>query len=173
MARFFPEKIAAILLLAVFLSVSADAKEEFVKYSEVRTQLEAKPGQGSLVSADELRALQEKGEQVLLFDARAKTEFDRERIQGARLPRSDGYYRDQQLFQQKIVRQTPASRPDLEKTLQGIPRDALIVTYCNKHCALSKNLKLDMEALGFTNVRWLEGGIDDWRTKGYPLEKNS
>jgi rhodanese-related sulfurtransferase len=172
MARFVSKKIVAVLLLSVLLPACVQAKEEFVKYSEVKAELDIKPVQsGGFLTVDEFMAMQEKGESLHLLDARAKADFDRERIRGARLPRTDDYYKNLLLFQQKIIREAPSSKLDLEKNLKEIPRDALIVTYCNKHCGLSKNLKLDLEALGFTNVRWLEGGIDDWRTKGYPVEK--
>jgi rhodanese-related sulfurtransferase len=172
MARSISKKIVPALLLSVLLPACVQAKEEFVKYSEVKAELDAKPAQnGSFLGVEELMAMQEKGESLYLLDARTKADFDRERIRGARLPRTDDYYKNQLLFQQKIIREAPSSKLDLEKNLKDVPRDAVIVTYCNKHCGLSKNLKLDLEALGFTNVRWLEGGIDDWREKGYPLEK--
>ena len=171
MAIFLRKKIAAAFFLALALGTSACAKEEFVKYTEVKDKLEAKAPEKGAISTDELKALLDKKEPVVLFDARSKTEFEKERIAGAKLPRTDEYYRDQQMFQQQIIRQAPSSKAALLAGAGSLPHDTAIVAYCNKQCGLSKNLKLDLEGMGFKNVRWLDGGIDVWREKGFPIEK--
>jgi rhodanese-related sulfurtransferase len=181
MDKRFASKVSAFLLAACYAASAASAKEEFTKYSDVykpgvpKNAAQAAPspegGPGS-ISQEELRALkEEKG--LILFDARAKTDFERERIAGASLPHGADYYRDMELFRQKIVRAAPDSKASLRASTEALPRDSVIVTYCNKHCGLSKSLKMQLEDLGFTNVRWLAGGIDTWREKGYPLESGN
>lgn len=173
------KKIVFTFVSVIVLCSSACAKEEFVKYTDVRESLAPKhdghthsnvPGMGS-IGADELRAKLEQKVPVMILDARAKTEFDKEHLPQARLPRPDKFYQDALLYQQKVIREAPSSRLALEAGTKDLPRDTEIVTYCNKHCGLSKTLKFDLEQAGFSNVKWLEGGIDTWREKGYPLEK--
>ena len=176
MARNISQKITVFAILAaVLLAHPACAKENFVSYKEAAPVLASKapePAEPGTVQQEELRAELTEGKSLLLFDARTKDEYDRERMPHARLPRDGDYYREAELFKQKITREAPDSKRALERATKDLPRDAAIVTYCHAHCGLSKNLKLDLEGLGFTNVRWLDGGIDVWREKGYPLEKN-
>lgn len=159
-------------MLGVVSIASSARAEEFVRYNEARPMLETKPSENDgSVSVDELRALQGGGGVVQVFDARSKAEFGREHIAAAKLPHEEAYYRDVELFQQQIVREAPDAIVSLERSMAGLPKNAEIVTYCNRNCGISKTLKRELEDLGFTNVRWLVGGIDDWREKGYPLEK--
>ena len=173
MAERLPQKIAALALAALFAAGSADAAEKFVPYSEARAQLEQKPGAGAgSVSPEELEASQRQGTPVRLFDARTKNEFDREHIAGAVLPYDEAYYRDLELYRQRVAPNPPDVRSSLERSTRGLLREEVIVTYCSRHCGLSRSLKMQLEKLGFTNVRWLDGGIDVWREKGYPVEKS-
>ncbi len=176
MARKISQKINTLAILsAILLAHPACAKENFVSYKEAAPVLaskapkEAEPG--SLVP-EELYAEMAQGKDFLIFDARTKDEHDHERLPNSKLPRDEVYYKEAELFKQKIVREAPSSKKALERATKDIPRDAAIVTYCHAHCGLSKTLKLDLEDLGFKNVRWMDGGIDVWREKGYPLEKN-
>ena len=158
MARRLPAKIAAAAFAALLAALPACADES------------AAPPAGS-VSANQLRARQQNAKKLWVFDARSKNEFDHEHIAGARLPYGDEYYRGWDLYHQHAVREAPDGRVSLERSTQELPRDAAIVTYCNRHCGLSQSLKVQLEHLGFTNVHWLDGGIDVWREKGYPVEK--
>ena len=174
MAERIFKKITLTFVPVLLLAASACAKEEFVKYSEVRDSLapavqSVVPEAGS-INADELRTKIQQPDKPLLFDARGKTEFDKEHLPQARLPRPTDFYQDVLLYQQKVIREAPSSRTALERGTKDLPRDTEIVTYCNKHCGLSKTLKFDLEQAGFTNVKWLDGGIDVWREKGYPFE---
>ena len=172
--RFVKITIFAAFLAVVWTPVSS-AEEAFVKYSEVKDQIADKSKADTLskdaISQEDLQALQQSGSAFYLFDARSKTEFDREHITGGRLPRPDEYYRQSEMFKQQIVRQAPNAKQALSEGTRSLSHDAVIVTYCNKHCGLSKSMMLDLRELGFANVRWLDGGIDTWREKGYSLEK--
>jgi len=46
-----------------------------------------------------------------------------------------------------------------------------IVVYCaNKDCPISRNAFKKLCEMGFEKVVAFEGGIDEWRSKGYPTE---
>ena len=176
MVKRLPQKIAALFLLTFLVPLQASfAEGKFVPYKEAKASLTkpttpavAEPGS---LTPEELRAEEARGKLFIIFDARVKNEYDTEHLVGAKLPRTEAYYRDAALYQQKVIAQSPDSKTALKEGTKDIPRDAAIITYCHAHCGLSKNLKLDLEGLGFTNVRWLVDGIDAWRDKGYPLEK--
>jgi len=86
------------------------------------------------------------------------------------LPMSDDHYRQQELFRLKIVPTAPNPAVGLSQGTASFQKNTAIVTYCNRNCALSKNQAKQLSALGFTNARYLAGGIDSWREKGYPVE---
>lgn len=170
MAERLSEKIIFTVLLVLAWTVPSSHAGEFVKYTEARAQLDSKPAASGSVTADELQAMRQT-DKVIVFDARSAAEFEHEHIAGAALPYADTYYKQVDLFRQKIVREAPNSRASLERSTRDLPRTATLVTYCSRNCGISKSLKMELERLGFTNVRWLSGGIDDWRDKGYPIEK--
>ena len=176
MAERVCEKIAFAFFIVLMAGTSACAKEEFVPYSQAMPQepVPAAPPEtpeAGSISQEQLLEKLNKKEPVILFDARQKSEYDKERMVGAKLPRSEKYYQEVLLYQNKVTREAPSSKTYLEAGTKDIPRDTQIVTYCHAHCGLSKTLKLDLESLGFTHVTWLDGGIDVWREKGYPLDK--
>ena len=166
--------VITVGVVLVFISSSSYAKETFVSYKDAQAVLAtpARSVEPGTIQPDDLRAEQVKGTELLIIDARTKEEYERERLFAAKLPRDSAYYKEAELFRQKIVPQSPNSKIALERAMRNISRTIPIITYCNSHCGLSKTLKLDLEDMGFTNVRWLDGGIDIWREKGYPLEKN-
>jgi rhodanese-related sulfurtransferase len=51
-------------------------------------------------------------------------------------------------------------------------RDAEIVVYCaNPDCGDSVETAEALVALGYTNVRHYPGGKNEWRERGFPLER--
>ena len=49
--------------------------------------------------------------------------------------------------------------------------DRTVITYCsNPSCQNSKAVARRLEALGYTDVRTYEGGIQDWVEAGNPVE---
>lgn len=159
----------AVLGISVFASHDSFAKETFVKYSEAVKLLKAAP-QAESVSAEETRLLSQKNPKLIIFDARQKNEYDQKHIAGAKLPLSDEYYAAEKLFKENIIRSRPDVAVFLKRSLANLSRDSEIVTYCHKNCGLSKILMSELKEIGFKHVRWMDGGIDSWREKGYPLE---
>jgi rhodanese-related sulfurtransferase len=64
-----------------------------------------------------------------------------------------------------------ASFNDLEAWAKDVPKDTFIVTYCA--CGSegsSKAAASKLQALGFTNVHALKGGIQGWKAAGLPVQ---
>ena len=146
------------------------AESTFVKYSDVQKEVFPEPRDLESVTPEELRKIQEDEPSVKIFDARSKTEFNKQHIAGATLPMPPEHYRQEALFQQKIVSAPPDEAADLNESMASLARTTPIITYCSRNCGLSKGLMIRLKALGFTNVRYLAGGIDSWREKKYPIE---
>jgi len=55
-----------------------------------------------------------------------------------------------------------------------LPKDRPIVTYCSGiGCSLSMDATAKLTQMGYTNVRYLLGGIAEWELKGYPIVKDT
>src|SRR5213078_3547090 len=63
------------------------------------------------------------------------------------------------------------STDDIEKQLSQFPKDREIIVYCScPNEVSSARLALRLQRKGFTRVRPLQGGIDAWRERNYPVE---
>ncbi len=93
------------------------------------------------LSATELRGLQERGEKFLLLDVREADEFERARIEGARL--------------------VPLGELEGRLGEIGAHRDGLVVVHCH-HGGRSAQAARILAGRGFRRVRNLAGGIDAW-----------
>ena len=154
----------ALLGLAVWSAAAAPAVAESKALSHGLYPEE-------LISAKELRALQKKKSDFILFDARSPRSFEDGHIAGAVLPRSKDFYERTQLFEKGIVRTPPDQDEGLKEGVKDIPRDKAIVTYCNEHCSASSVLLFKLKGLGFKNVRSMEEGYQAWEAKEYPVVK--
>lgn len=100
----------------------------------------------------DLKTLLDKGDKVILIDARAANAFAAEHIPGAiNIPH----------------------RTMTTETTVHLDRDALVITYCDGiGCNASTKGALAMARLGFT-VKELLGGLDWWKRDGYATNINS
>ena len=162
--------LLAILVWVWFVPSAGYAADPFVKYSEAQKHLSSNIKEEGSITPEALSSLLKEGNAIVIFDARTANEYRQQHIAGAVLPLDEDYYRRQALFQQKVIPQPPSQAQALARNQKKLPKDTRIVTYCNRKCALSKQLKKQLEGLGFTNVQWLAGGINDWQDKGYPTE---
>lgn len=108
-------------------------------------------------------------ESFLLLDARSKKTFNQGHIQGARLPLTEEYYRQEDLFKDGIIKSPPDRASALKTAMAAISRDTPIVTYCNTGCHAGSVLALQIKQLGFTHVKAYEDGYQTWEQKGYPV----
>ena len=101
-------------------------------------------------NVDAVKSRLEQGDKFLLVDVREDREFDADHLPGA-----------VHLGQGDIERDIEAKYPDLGTEL---------VLYCGGgfRSALAAD---NLQKMGYTNVISMDGGIRDWREKGYPLEK--
>jgi rhodanese-related sulfurtransferase len=101
-------------------------------------------------NVDEVKARLDRGEKFVLVDVREDREFDADHLPGA-----------VHLGKGVIERDVEGKYPDLATPL---------VLYCGGgfRSALAAD---NLQKMGYTNVISMDGGIRDWRGKGYPLEK--
>ncbi len=102
-------------------------------------------------TVDEVKARLDRGEKFVLVDVREDREFDTDHLPGA-----------VHMGKGVIERDIEGKYPDLETPL---------VLYCGGgfRSALAAD---NLQKMGYTNVISMDGGIRDWRGKGYPLEKS-
>ena len=71
----------------------------------------------------------------------------------------------------KRVKEILQTYKDLQDRTDELDNTKEIIIYCsNFDCGLSKNAVLLILKAGFKNVVALEGGIESWQDKGYPVE---
>ena len=121
-----------------------------------------------VISPEELRDLQLRKADFLLFDARDSKAYDEAHIEGAILPLPREYYRQRELFRSRIIETEPDLNATLAEATRTYPKEIQMVTYCNSNCKASAFLLLQLKALGFNHVRAMEAGISTWEAKGYP-----
>ena len=124
-----------------------------------------------IISADELKNKMDAREDFLLLDARPKKTYEAGHLPGAGLPRTEEYYRQEQLFADHLAPSMPDQDKALVEGMQSIPKDKPIVTYCNSNCHASAALALKLKGLGFTKVQSMEEGYQEWEKKGFPVVK--
>ena len=124
---------------------------------------------GNVIAPEELRDLQLKGADFVLWDARDKTGFESSHIQGAALPLDGEFYKASELFAKGLASEAPDPAQALKDATKGLDKDRLIVTYCNRNCKASEMLGMRLQGLGFKNVKWMEAGLQAWEEKGYPV----
>src|ERR1700694_3336390 len=102
-------------------------------------------------NVDEVNARLDRGEKFVLVDVREDREFDADHLPGAI-----------HLGKGIIERDVEGKYPDLETPL---------VLYCGGgfRSALAAD---NLQKMGYTNVISMDGGIREWRERGYPLEKS-
>jgi len=101
-------------------------------------------------NVDEVKARLDRGDKFVLVDVREESEFQKDHLPNAIHLGKGVIERD---IEQKI--------PDLNTPL---------VLYCGGgfRSALAAD---NLQKMGYTNVISMDGGIRDWREKGYPLTK--
>jgi len=99
-------------------------------------------------TVDEVKSRMDKGERLVLVDVREESEFAKDHLPGAI-----------HLGKGVIERDVESKVPELA---------APLVLYCGGgfRSALAAD---NLQKMGYTNVISMDGGIRDWREKGYPL----
>jgi len=105
------------------------------------------------IAADELQQKLERGDDFVLIDALAPMVYAHSHLPGAI--------------------NMPPNAVDTIRCRRRMPAlDTEIVVYCaNVECDDSVVTAERLQALGYTNVRHYEGGKDEWKKRGLPLER--
>jgi rhodanese-related sulfurtransferase len=127
-----------------FLKIVEDAKQRVreTNVDEVKARLDRRLTGAGLAGSDK--------DKFVLVDVREDREFDADHLPGA-----------VHLGRGIIERDIEGKYPDLHTEL---------ILYCGGgfRSALAAD---NLQKMGYTNVISMDGGIRDWREKGYPLEK--
>ena len=101
-------------------------------------------------TVDETKARLDRGEKFVLVDVREESEFQKDHLPGAI-----------HLGKGVIERDVESKVPDLS---------APLVRYCGGgfRSALAAD---NLQKMGYTNVISMDGGVREWREKGYPMTK--
>ena len=95
------------------------------------------------ITADELKRLHERGADFFLVDVREGEEQERGTIPGSlRIPLDD-----------------------LDRAMEGIPKDKPLVLYCRRGPRSLRGCMV-LRDKGFSDVRMLRGGYEEWQTMG-------
>lgn len=106
------------------------------------------------ISTDELRARLDDERAPVLIDARSPASFERAHLPGAVSGKSDD-----------IVEQAESLAPDREATVIAYTGDST----CRRALRAAERL----EGLGYTDVLVYEGGLEEWRGEGLPVEQGA
>jgi rhodanese-related sulfurtransferase len=102
------------------------------------------------VTTDEIRAKMDRGEKFLLIDVREESEWAKDHLPNA----------------------VHLGKGIIERDIEERVADsaAPLVLYCGGgfRSALAAD---NLQKMGYTNVASMDGGIREWREKGYPLVK--
>ena len=147
------QKTFFVIVTAAILTTFA-LGTSFIYASDLQTIVnqKVKDARASIheISAKELKTMKDKGEKFGLIDVREQNEFDAGYIEGADL----------------------MPRGLLEWMLIGKYKDVStpIVFYCQLggRSALTTKLAKDM---GYTNVKNLRGGFEEWEKEGFKIQK--
>jgi rhodanese-related sulfurtransferase len=69
-------------------------------------------------------------------------------------------------------RRVPLDKVGSEVRGTNLPRNTEIVVYCGgPRCPQSRLAAEKLIKLGYDNVRAYEGGLEEWKAAGFPIEK--
>jgi rhodanese-related sulfurtransferase len=160
-----------IVVMAVLLAGCLGGEDKFerevVKESEaVKLANETVRGGYELITVADLKALQDKGESMVVIDTMPfEASYVKNHVPGA----------VQFLFPIKPMEtwdnaETAGKSQDDFLAMLGPDKGKLIVVYCGYvKCGRSDNGAVWAKKLGYTNVKRLPGGIFAWKGAGYPV----
>lgn len=106
------------------------------------------------IKVEELKKMMDEGKAVTIIDTQPRDVYEMEHIKGAI--------------------SLPWKREISQQDVRGLPKNKLLVTYCD--CGPGESDSSDVASqllrLGFENVKVLQDpSIQQWRKAGYPMEK--
>jgi rhodanese-related sulfurtransferase len=101
-------------------------------------------------NVSEVKSRMDRGEKFLLIDVREESEFAKDHLPGA-------IHLGKGIIERDIEARVPALNIEMVLYCGGGFRSALAAD--------------NLQKMGYTDVISMDGGIRDWREKGYPLTK--
>jgi rhodanese-related sulfurtransferase len=136
--------IAALAVLGPLTCAADEAVGEALSALLEETKAQTEP-----ITVDEFSAALDTGSEIAIIDIRTEAEFDAGHIRGAQWhPRGKLEFH--------------AAQGKLASV------DAMIVVYCKRNGRASLAART-LADLGYTNVKYLEGGFEAWVTAGQPI----
>ncbi|MDO8493886.1 MAG: rhodanese-like domain-containing protein [Deltaproteobacteria bacterium] len=105
------------------------------------------------INADELKTLLQQKKNLALIDVLPETDFKKGHIPGSK--------------------NLPVSRGDFETKIQkefGNKAQPVVVYCASKTCPAAPTAAQKLEKLGYQNVYDFDGGMEEWKQKGNPIE---
>lgn len=158
------KKLILIVGMVLMCTATAAMAEDFKytdevldKIGELKVLAEAKKEMPTTFAGIKMVDLAEaytlwKGKKTIFLDTRPKAQFDTETIPGAIFLDADKLLDD------------PTLANSLDKNKEYI-------TFCSGViCRRAPGGALELQSMGFKNVRYFRGGMPDWKAKGYPIK---
>ena len=136
-----------LLILLLFLGFSSFA-QNYDSFEELKNEIISKTI--PLISVEELKKVENTKKPLLILDAREEKEFNVSHLKNAMYVGYDKF--------------------KLSK-LKKIDKNTTIVVYCSVGYR-SEKIAEKLKKAGFKKVMNLQGGIFDWKNKGYPIYDN-
>lgn len=164
--------VMVLLVLGMVSGCGSDKFEQEVEKekSAVKLAREVQRGGYGLLTAAELKALKDEGQDMVVVDTMPlEASYEKNHVPGAvqflfPIPDMNEWNTDET---------AGGTRQDYESLL-GPDKDRLIVVYCGfVKCTRSHNGAVWAKKLGYTNVKRFPGGIFAWKGAGYPVESGS
>ena len=151
----------SLLLILPFLLLPAHGMSE--EHPEVPESL---PGV-VIIGAEQLLAMVESG-QSLIIDSRKPSDFKIGSVPGAiNCPVTSGNHS----LDKDEVAQTATDIKNCSDGIITADRAKTVATFCNGlRCWRSPKLAIALKHLGFVHVHWYRLGMNDWKSKGLPME---
>ena len=136
-------------LIIIFLAIGINSfSQNYNSFDELKNNIVSKTI--PLISAEDLNKTEKTRTPILILDAREKNEYTVSHINGAKHVGYDTF---------KISR------------LKKVDKNTIIIVYCSVGYR-SEKVGEKLKEAGFNKVMNLQGGIFDWKNKGYPVYDN-
>ena len=137
------------ILILFFLALGANMfAQNYESFEELKNEIISKTI--PLISAEDLKKVENTKKPLLIIDAREKKEYNVSHIKKAKYVGYDNF---------KISK------------LKRVDKNTTIVVYCSVGYR-SEKIGEKLKKAGFKKVMNLQGGIFDWKNKGYPVYDN-
>ena len=135
-----------LLFMALGLNISA---QNYKSFEELKNEIISKTI--PLISAEELKKVEKTKTPLIILDAREKNEYNASHIKNAKYVGYDKFKMS---------------------ALKNVDKEATVIVYCSVGYR-SEKIGEKLKKAGYEKVMNLQGGIFDWKNKGFEVYDNS